>query len=307
MAKWVKQMRTHEEYKSLTEARLEALFTDREKEFETGSIPRLLNDAMRYSLLAGGKRLRPCMLLCTCEMLGGDVYEAIDFACAMEMIHTYSLIHDDLPGMDNDTLRRGRATNHVVYGEGQAILAGDGLLSYAFETMLAKAASSALPKQNLIDAMRAIAEGAGVKGMVAGQCADLYAENKKEVGEDLLTDIHLGKTAAMFRGAMLAGAYLAGASDEAIRRLSAFADCFGRLFQVTDDILDVTAEESGFGKSKGKDAEEGKLTAVAVYGLEGAMKLSAALKDEALKALEGFGEGADYFRKLTVDMFDRKH
>ena len=300
-------MRTHDEYKRLVEARLSELLAEREAAFGPGDMPKLLCDAMRYSVRAGGKRLRPCMLLAACEMLGGDIEEALDFACAMEMIHTYSLIHDDLPGMDNDTLRRGRATNHVVFGVGQAILAGDGLLNYAYEVMLKHMLSHPDRQETCTKALYAVARGAGVTGMIAGQCADLWAENGRETGEALLTYIHLGKTAAMFKGAVVAGACIVGADEKQISALSRFADAFGRLFQVTDDVLDVTADEAGFGKSKGKDEEEGKLTAVAVYGLEGAMALSRDLRNEALSCLSAFGAGADYFRNLTEEMYKRNH
>ncbi len=298
-------MRMHDEYKLLVENRLNELIPEIMEEFGEGQMPSLLAKAMRYSLLAGGKRLRPCMLLCACEMCGGMAEDALDFACALEMIHTYSLIHDDLPGMDNDTLRRGRATNHVVFGEGQAILAGDGLLNDAFEIMLKRCIEFG-GDLRFVKAASAIAEGAGVKGMIAGQCADLYAEKQERADEALLKYIHIGKTAAMFAGAVLAGAYIGGADENALVQLKRFADSFGRLFQVTDDILDITADEE-FGKSKGKDAQEGKLTAVSVYGLDGAMKLSMLLKDEALDALQCFGTEADYFRKLTTDMYNRKH
>ena len=300
-------MRTHDEYKRAVEARLDELTQAPAGDFVPGERPALLNEAMRYSLMAGGKRLRPCMLLAASEMLCGDWEKHIDFACALEMIHTYSLIHDDLPGMDNDTLRRGKPTNQVVYGVGQAILAGDGLLNYAFEVMLDSALARPDTLERSVKAMRAIAQGAGVRGMIAGQAADLYAESVKSQDETLLDYIHAGKTMAMFKGAVTAGELLAGADDGSLALLADFAESFGRLFQVTDDILDVTAEADKFGKSKGKDAQEGKLTAVSAYGLEGALRLSAELKEKALTALAGFGERAGYFTRLTLDMYERKH
>ncbi len=300
-------MKTHDEYKRAVEARLDELTQAPSGSFAPGEKPSLLNEAMRYSLMAGGKRLRPCMLLAACDMLGGDWEQNMDFACALEMIHTYSLIHDDLPGMDNDTLRRGKPTNHVVYGVGQAILAGDGLLNCAFEVMLDRALAMPETLDRSVKAMRAIARGAGVSGMIAGQVADLYAESGRSVDAELLDYIHAGKTMAMFKGAVTSGALLAGADDESLSFLSLFAESFGRLFQVTDDILDVTAEADKFGKSKGKDAQEGKLTAVSAYGLEGALRLSAELKDKALTALADFGARAEYFTRLTLDMYERKH
>lgn len=294
------------ELKTRVEERLNALLHETEG-FTEGQIPGLLAESMRYSLLAGGKRLRPCMLLKACEINGGDVSSALDYACAMEMIHTYSLIHDDLPGMDDDCLRRGKPTNHVVFGVGQAILAGDGLLTFAFETMLKAAINGSILHENALKAIYAIARGAGVTGMVAGQCADLYAEGRGEADKKLLKYIHAGKTAAMFIGAVQAGAHLAGADEEKLFALTRFAANFGRLFQVTDDILDVTADADKFGKSKGKDEAEGKLTAVSLMGLEGAKRCAKDLCDSALDALGVFGEKGDYFRWLTLDMAKRTY
>ena len=300
-------MRTRKEYAKMVEERFEALLPATEKDpFALGSMPGLLVDSMRYSLLAGGKRLRPAMLLAACEMLGGDVDEALDCACALEMIHTYSLIHDDLPGMDNDELRRGKPTNHVVYGVGQAILAGDGLLNLAYEVMLANAARHPAHLDRHMAAISEIASGAGVTGMIAGQVADLYAEGKTGFGEDMLTYIHLGKTAAMFRGAMRGGARLAGADEKTMNALSEYADAFGLLFQASDDVLDITASAE-FGKSKGKDERDGKLTAVSVWTLEGAQAHVRSELARAERALDGFGAEADFFRALADEAARRDH
>lgn len=300
-------MRTRKEYAKMVEERFEALLPATEKDsFALGSMPGLLVDSMRYSLLAGGKRLRPAMLLAACEMLGGDVDEALDCACALEMIHTYSLIHDDLPGMDNDELRRGKPTNHVVYGVGQAILAGDGLLNLAYEVMLANAARHPAHLDRHMAAISEIASGAGVTGMIAGQVADLYAEGKTGFGEEMLTYIHLGKTAAMFRGAMRGGARLAGANEKTVNALSEYADAFGLLFQASDDVLDITASAE-FGKSKGKDERDGKLTAVSVWTLEGAQAHVRSELARAERALDGFGAEADFFRALADEAARRDH
>lgn len=300
-------MRTRKEYAKMVEERFEALLPATEKDsFALGSMPGLLVDSMRYSLLAGGKRLRPAMLLAACEMLGGDVNEALDCACALEMIHTYSLIHDDLPGMDNDELRRGKPTNHVVYGVGQAILAGDGLLNLAYEVMLANAARHPAHLDRHLAAISEIASGAGVTGMIAGQVADLYAEGETGFGEDMLTYIHLGKTAAMFRGAMRGGARLAGADEKTVNALSEYADAFGLLFQASDDVLDITASAE-FGKSKGKDERDGKLTAVSVWTLEGAQAHVRSELARAKRALDGFGAEADFFRALADEAARRDH
>ncbi len=291
----------------MVEERFEALLPSMEKgSFVVGSVPGLLADSMRYSLLAGGKRLRPAMLLAACEMLGGDVDEALDCACALEMIHTYSLIHDDLPGMDNDELRRGKPTNHVVYGVGQAILAGDGLLNLAYEVMLANAARHPAHLDRHLAAISEIARGAGVTGMIAGQVADLYVEGKTGFGEDMLTYIHLGKTAAMFRGAMRGGARLAGADEKTVCALTEYANAFGLLFQASDDVLDITASAE-FGKSKGKDERDGKLTAVSVWTLEGAQAHVRAELSRAERALDGFGAEADFFRALADEAARRDH
>ena len=300
-------MRTRKEYAKMVEERFEALLPATEKDsFALGTMPGLLVDSMRYSLLAGGKRLRPAMLLAACEMLGGDVDEALDCACALEMIHTYSLIHDDLPGMDNDELRRGKPTNHVVYGVGQAILAGDGLLNLAYEVMLANAARHPAHLDRHMAAISEIARGAGVTGMIAGQVADLYAEGKTGFGEEMLTYIHLGKTAAMFRGAMRGGARLAGADEKTVNALSEYADAFGLLFQASDDVLDITASAE-FGKSKGKDERDGKLTAVSVWTLEGAQAHVRSELARAERALDGFGAEADFFRALADEAARRDH
>lgn len=301
-------MKSLKEYASIVERRFEELVPALpENSFEKGGMPALLSEAMRYSFLASGKRLRPAMLLAVCEMLGGNAEEALDDACALEMIHTYSLIHDDLPGMDNDTLRRGRPTNHVVFGVGQAILAGDGLLNMAYEVMLANAQRHAANAEKHVRAMAEIARGAGVTGMVAGQCADLYAEGKTEYGAELLDYIHRGKTMAMFEGAMRGGACLAGANEAQMDALTRYAQAFGILFQVSDDVLDVTADAALFGKSKGKDERDGKLTAVSVMTLEGAKARVEALLKEAVSALDVFGAEADFFRMLAENVAHRDH
>ena len=199
-----------------------------------------LCDAMRYSLLAGGKRLRPCMLLAAVEMLGGRWEEAMEYACALEMLHTYSLIHDDLPAMDNDSLRRGRPTNHVVYGEGQAVLAGDGLLNYAYERMLDDAAAHTEAIVQRVQAASEIAQGAGVKYMILGQSLDLASEGKADADETLLGRIHMGKTCGMFRGAMRAAGRFCGADERAMQALTDYAEAFGMLFQYVDETLRVT-------------------------------------------------------------------
>ena len=272
---------------------------------EIGRMPWLLSRSMRYSLEAGGKRLRPSMLLAAVDMLGGDAEDALDFACAVEMIHTYSLIHDDLPGMDNDTLRRGRPTNHVVFGQGQAILAGDGLLNCAFETMLNHACQHPENAARYLEARREIATGAGVTGMIAGQVMDLYCERSKTGDENALAYIQYGKTACMFIHPLRAAARLCAADEADVKALTDYGRAFGLLFQATDDLLDVVGDQADVGKTLGKDAESGKLTCVSAYGIEGTRKLVDRLHGEALAALERFGGRGAFFRGLVDSMVDR--
>ncbi|MDL2258545.1 polyprenyl synthetase family protein [Eubacteriales bacterium OttesenSCG-928-K08] len=267
------------------------------------TIPALQAESMRYSLFAGGKRLRPCLTLASCQMLGGTLEQALPFACALEMIHTYSLIHDDLPAMDNDDLRRGRPTNHKVYGEAQAILAGDGLLSIAFEVMLSEAVENG---QEAVRAASAVARGAGVRGMVAGQCLDIQNEGKHEPDEKMLHNIHRGKTAALIIAAVEAGGLCAGANAAELKALQTFGEQYGLLFQITDDLLDVIGEEENMGKTLGKDAKTGKLTFPAVYGLEGAQLRAKQAAKAALLALEPFGVKAWYLKELVNSTISRR-
>lgn len=266
--------------------------------------PAGLGEAMMYSVFAGGKRLRPCMLLSTLEMLGGTVDEtALDFACAIEMIHTYSLIHDDLPCMDNDDMRRGKPSNHKFFGEATAVLAGDGLLSYAFEIMLLASRAD----DRSIEAMREIARGAGVFGMVEGQMADMNNEKNPSPDEFIIEYIDKHKTGALISAAVLAGARLAGvrpaqasvADKEKYQKAQTFSELYGLLFQITDDILDVVGDEAKVGKTLGKDQKSNKLTYVALLGLDGARALAQSTAKAALDALEGFGKGAEPLVELT--------
>ncbi len=269
-------------------------------------VPPLLQEAMAYSLMAGGKRLRPVMLLAAVDMLGGDSGDAMDPACAVEMIHTSSLIHDDLPGMDDDVLRRGRPTNHVVYGEGQAILAGDGLLNWAGEILARDALAHPGQLENRVRAMEEILRGAGPQGMMGGQCLDLSCQQENRGGEKELMEIQLGKTCRMFIHPLRAAGWLAGAGEAEREALGRYGEAFGRMFQTADDLLDVEGSQAELGKSVGKDAQEGKLTAVAVYGLEGARKMVRDQMELALAALEEFGQRGAFFRELVLSMKGRK-
>lgn len=268
-------------------------------------IPRHLCESMRYSLMAGGKRIRPVLLLAACEMLGGDLEQAKMPAAALEMIHTYSLIHDDLPGMDNDDYRRGRLTNHKVYGVGHAILAGDGLLNYAYECMLENAAAHPENLQGHVLAAKAIAGCAGVRGMIAGQSLDLLSEHMEPDAERLLY-IHTHKTADLLTAPLLAAAYIAGANEAQIDALRRFGFCVGIAFQIDDDLLDVEGDAALLGKQTGMDAQRGKMTWPALVGVAAAKERSAHLWDEAEEALGIFGERAAFMHGFAAQMRTRK-
>ena len=299
-------MKTLKEYAAIINDRLETIIPKGgEGLAREGDMPGLLAESMRYSLLAGGKRLRPAMLLAAVDMLGGDINACLDFACAVEMIHNYSLIHDDLPGMDNDTMRRGRPTNHVVFGEGQAILAGDGLLNMAFEVMLSRAVALRRELPYALDAINEIATGCGVTGMIAGQVMDLYCEHNRVHGEAELSYIQRNKTACMFIYPLRAAGWLSGADQADIDALGQYGEAFGRLFQATDDLLDVIGDTAEMGKTLGKDAQQGKLTMIAMHGVEGTRSIVLSQRDAALSALDRFGARADFFRDLINAMVSR--
>ena len=299
-------MKSLKEYAEIVNARLRTVFPElAENGFAEGEMPELLVRSMNYSLLAGGKRLRPSMLLAAVDMLGGDVDFALDFACAVEMIHSYSLIHDDLLGMDDDTMRRGRPTNHVVFGVGQAILAGDGLLNAAFELMLKRALERPELAQRSLRAIYEIATGAGVTGMIAGQVLDLYCEHNAVMDDHALSFIHRDKTACMFIYPLRAAGALAGATQAQTDALGRYGENFGRIFQATDDLLDVLGDAAEMGKTLGKDAEQGKLTVVSLHGVEGARAQVRMLLERAMTELDLFGTEAQFFRDLIASMVDR--
>ena len=239
--------------------------------------------AARYSLLAGGKRLRPVLLLAACSMLGSDQAVAMPFACALEMIHTYSLIHDDLPCMDDDDLRRGLPTCHKVYGEAMAVLAGDALLNRAFEILLDAALSGGSGR---LEAARIISEAAGSRGMIGGQALDLAAEGQKITASEL-RKLHQMKTGALIKAPVLAAASLAGAPARAKNCLDGYASAIGLGFQIKDDILDVTADSSTMGKTTGKDQRDLKPTYVSIFGLAEAQRLLEGTIASAHAALSG--------------------
>lgn len=255
-------------------------------------------EAMGYSLFAGGKRLRPVIMIMTARMFGKDAECVMPFACAIEMIHTYSLIHDDLPAMDNDDLRRGMPTNHKVFGEADAILAGDALLTKAFET----AASYDVPgvcKKSVLHAISVLAKAAGCDGMIGGQVIDIESRDE-DMG--LLRYLHSLKTGALIRASGVIGAILAGADEEGIRKIDEFCLNLGIAFQIQDDILDVLGDEATLGKPIGSDAENHKSTYVTLCGLEEAERMSHEYTDKAIQSLDGFENNAELIglaEKLT--------
>ncbi len=251
----------------------------------TKDCPDRLREAMAYSLLAGGKRLRPLLVLLACEACGGTMEAALPAACALEMVHTYSLIHDDLPAMDDDALRRGRPTNHVVFGEGMAILAGDGLLTRAFEIV----AEDVSPKSVAAECCVDLAAAAGWCGMVAGQVADLEAEHQGITNLDQLEGIHRRKTGRLLCCGLSLGARIAGAPTDWRNRLEFYGTAVGLAFQITDDVLDVAGDPQKMGKGAGKDCQHGKLTYPALLGIEESRRRAVRLIDEACSALEPLG------------------
>lgn len=265
--------------------------------------PATIHRAMRYSLFAGGKRMRPVLCLASAQACGiRRMADALPAACALECVHTYSLIHDDLPCMDDDDLRRGRPTSHKVFGEGVAVLAGDALLTAAFE-ILAK--TKPTPRYALADFVTELSRAAGSRFLIGGQVADLEAEGKKS-GASILRFIHRGKTAAMIICSLKLGAMSANATPRTLGILEEFGGNLGLAFQVVDDILDVTQSSEQLGKSAGKDAAAGKTTYPAVLGLEASRKEAARLTDKALASLSPLGERADILRALARKLLIRQ-
>lgn len=267
----------------------------------------VLYDAMKYSLTAGGKRLRPVLLLAACEFAGGNSAKAIPFACAVEYIHTYSLIHDDLPCMDDDEMRRGKPTNHIVYGPGIATLAGDGLLNSAFEIMnknMLLYFDDMTELKKRVNASYAISKGVGIQGMIAGQVSDIEAENKKCSGE-MLKYIHLNKTGELLSVAIMAGLFLGGADDEMLSKMKSYSENMGLAFQIADDILDVTGNPDEMGKKPSEDMKHNKVTYVSMYGLEESRKKLHELTEKAVESIADYYDNAEFFRNLVLKLEKR--
>lgn len=267
----------------------------------------IVYEAMAYSLLAGGKRLRPVLAAAVSEMLGGDMNDALTAGCALECVHTYSLIHDDLPCMDNDDLRRGKPTCHKAFPENIALLAGDGLLNRAFEILSDPSCFDSVSESTALRLVRILSAASGTNGMIGGQVIDLISENKADVSEELLLRMHGKKTGAMVEAAALMGAVIAGISDNSAEYLaiSRFALDLGLAFQIRDDILDVTGDETVLGKPIGSDAQEGKTTFVTLLGLEGAEKRQKEYTRRAVDALDIFGERSAFLKELALRLVSR--
>ena len=260
-----------------------------------------LRESMRYSVLAGGKRLRPILCLATVEVLGGELRSAMPAACALEMIHTYSLIHDDLPCMDDDDTRRGRPANHVVFGEATALLAGDALIPLAFELV---ASLEGYPAEVPLEMTRLLARCCGAEGLVGGQAADLESEGR-DVSKEELDYIHSRKTATLIETSVLFGAVLGGAVGKEREALSTYGRSLGMAFQITDDILDVEGEEGRMGKRLRKDAAARKATFPALYGIEESREAARSFIERAVAALDLFGEEADPLRSIARSVLAR--
>jgi geranylgeranyl diphosphate synthase type II len=269
-------------------------------------LPFSLHRAMRYSTFAGGKRIRPVLLLAACEAVGGDVARAVSAAAAMEMIHTYSLVHDDLPAMDNDDFRRGNPTNHKVFGEAVAILAGDALLTQAFILLSNPALAAAVPPATLLQVIHEIACCAGSKGMVGGQVVDMESEGKTDIDLPTVQYIHIHKTGALIKASIKAGALLGGADGETLAALVRYGETIGLAFQIADDILDIEGTTEELGKDAGSDQARGKATYPAVVGIEESRRRASELLDMALEALAPFDHRADPLREIARYVVARK-
>ena len=269
---------------------------------KTSILDEKLRESMAYSLMAGGKRMRPILLMAAADAVGADGKRFLSVACALEMIHTYSLIHDDLPAMDNDDYRRGRLTNHKVYGDGIAILAGDALLTLAFSVILRQ---KDVPSERLLCVVDEISRAAGAEGMVGGQVLDLCAENQNISIQDL-RKIHMGKTGALFRAALRSGAILGSASAQQLDALTLYAEHFGLAFQITDDILDVVGNTAMIGKPIGSDEKNHKSTYVTLTSLDQARELAQSAAAEAVGALRSFGDEASFLRQLVIHLVARE-
>ncbi len=267
--------------------------------------PSVLQEAMLYSLFAGGKRIRPVLALASYEACGGDPAEIVPYASTLELVHTYSLIHDDLPAMDNDDLRRGKPTNHKIYGEAMAILAGDALLTEAFSILSDASLSSSVKEADLLRALRETALASGLSGMVAGQAQDILSE-KSEPDNKTLEFIHLHKTASLIRASVMMGPILYGGSKDMSDALSEYGRNIGLAFQVIDDILDIEGDAEELGKPVGSDEKANKMTYPALYGMKRSREIAQELISTALSSLGRFSSKAEPLREIAGYLLSRK-
>ncbi len=274
--------------------------------FPSPSSPKILGESITYSLFAGGKRIRPILCLAAHEACGGDSEDILPFASAIELIHTYSLIHDDLPAMDNDDLRRGKPTNHKVFGEGIAILAGDGLLTEAFFMMANSLSNKNIKNTALIRAIKEIAFASGIHGMVGGQAQDLISEDS-EPDKETLSFIHKHKTGALISGSLRAGAILANCTKPALNAITRYGENIGLAFQVIDDILDIEGSTEELGKTAGSDMRKKKMTYPVLYGIEQSRKKAEELIAEAIFAIKDFSDKAAPLREIARYFLERKN
>lgn len=290
------------DYKNKLNERIE-LINKALKQYLSPKYPESLYEAMNYSIFAGGKRMRPVLLLSACEAVGGNVEDAVPFACALEMIHTYSLIHDDLPAMDNDDFRRGKPTCHKAFDEALAILAGDGLLTYAFEVMLNAVCKGSDMKY--AKAAKLIANYSGSQGMLVGQVVDVQSEGKK-IDDKTLMFIHDNKTGGLIKAALMAGAVIGGADDDIISSFEKVGYNMGIAFQIKDDILDVTSTTEVLGKPVLSDVKNDKQTYVSLYGLDNAQQDYETLSEGAVKMIENMGNSADFLGWYAEALINRE-
>lgn len=272
-------------------------------------VPQIIHEAMRYSVFAGGKRLRPILTLTSGDLFGGSEEELINTACALEMIHTYSLIHDDHPDLDNDSLRRGVPTNHMVFGNAMAILAGDALLTQAFQVLGKEAMNEENPEKlkRRLQANFEIAQAAGSRGMIGGQVVDILSEGSQEKDPSILRYIHTHKTGDLIRASVRSGALIAGANDEELFNITVYAEKIGMAFQITDDILDVKGDQDILGKNTGSDEERNKLTYPSIYGLEKSEKMAQTAIDDALMFLRKTNKNNIYLEELANYILTRNN
>lgn len=267
--------------------------------------PPVIHEAMHYAVLNGGKRLRPIMVLEGARLAGGNQENAVPIACALEMIHSYSLVHDDLPAMDNDELRRGKPTCHIVFGEANAILTGDALLTGAFAVMTEAAKLPGVKLANLVRVIREMADAAGSQGMVGGQVIDLEWEGKN-IDYETLQTLHSLKTGELFQAALRSGAIIADMNQEGLAAVDEYARNFGLAFQITDDILDVSGNQELLGKPTGSDARNGKTTYPGLFGLDKSREMAASCVEACIRSLQNFGSEADFLRQLASFTLERK-